>query len=392
MTLGELWDMGTLTVLPEEAEDSWIWIASSDQGDSQNSTGNANTLTPSTFSAKSVGTWTVQITANGTFAQVDHDNTARTVYTVNVLPIYETSLSLSRSSYTMETGNSLALVPELLPANATYSDISWSSSNSSVAIVDNGLVTAKAPGTATITAKSHHGKTATCQVTVKARTSTVAIGDYYYSDGTTSSELVAGKTPVAVVFALADAAGSDPFQMGKDYPGCTHGLAVSIKEYESALSMANNTGNGWTSVYEYAQSKGGYLDMASGKLAGYSNTKAMKDYKSAKGNYSVYLDVLSSHNVSAVGASSWYLPSLFELSLIAEKYDQINAKLEAVGDKFEDFTNSYASELRSGIYWSSTYLPGMAEQSKPYVLSQNIVDDTMKFHSYAYQMRFIFAF
>ena len=115
-------------------------------------------------------------------------------------------------------------------------------------------------------------------MTVTARTSTVAIGDYYYSDGTTSSELIAGKTPVGVVFALNDAAGSDPFQMGKDYPGCKHGLAVSIKEYESSLSMANSTGNGWTSVYDFAQNKGDYLDMASGKLAGYSNTKATIRY------------------------------------------------------------------------------------------------------------------
>lgn len=392
MTLGELWDMGTFTVLPEEAEDSWIWIASSDQGDSQNSSGNANTLTASTFSAKSVGVWSVQITANGTFAQVDHENSARTVYTVNVLPVYETSLRLSRSSYSMEVGNSFALVPELLPANATYTDVSWTSSNSSVAIVNNGFVTAKSPGTATITAKSHHGKTATCQVTVTARTSTVAIGDYYYSDGTTSSELIAGKTPVGVVFALNDAAGSDPFQMGKDYPGCKHGLAVSIKEYESSLSMANSTGNGWTSVYDFAQNKGGYLDMASGKLAGYSNTKAMKDYKSATGNYSVFLDVLNSHNVPVVGASSWYLPSLYELSLIGENYSLLNQKLEAVGDVFEDFANSYAAELRSGIYWSSTYLSGMAQQSKPYILSQQSVDEPMKFHYHVYQMRFIFAF
>jgi len=44
--------------------------------------------------------------------------------------------------------------------------IEWSSSNESVASVSNGVVTTKDAGTATITAKTSNGKTATCKVTV----------------------------------------------------------------------------------------------------------------------------------------------------------------------------------------------------------------------------------
>ena len=86
------------------------------------------------------------------------------------------------------------------------------------------------------------------------------------------------------------------------------------------------------------------------------------------------------------------MPSLFELSLIAENYDLLNDKLASVGDKFESFMNSWSSESRSGIYWSSSYLDGFKNQSKPYILSLNTVDDTMRFHSHVYQVRFIFAF
>ena len=56
------------------------------------------------------------------------------------------------------------------PDNATNKNVVWSSSNESVAKVSNGKVTAVSPGSVTITAKTDDGsKTATCQITVKAK-------------------------------------------------------------------------------------------------------------------------------------------------------------------------------------------------------------------------------
>jgi len=53
------------------------------------------------------------------------------------------------------------------PLNATNQNVSWSTSNSSVATVSNGIVSAHAAGTATITATTQDGnKTSTCTVTV----------------------------------------------------------------------------------------------------------------------------------------------------------------------------------------------------------------------------------
>ena len=77
-----------------------------------------------------------------------------------------TSVSLNKTSLTLDVGKSYTLTKTVSPSNAVIS-CTWSSSNTSVATVDgNGKVTAKASGTATITVKTSNGKTATCKVTV----------------------------------------------------------------------------------------------------------------------------------------------------------------------------------------------------------------------------------
>ncbi|MBD9012934.1 MAG: hypothetical protein EGR24_11180, partial [Ruminococcus bromii] len=81
-----------------------------------------------------------------------------------------TSVSLNKTSLTLDVGKSYALTKTVSPSNAVTS-YTWSSSNTSVATVDkNGKVTAKASGTATITVKTSNGKTANCKVTVNLPT------------------------------------------------------------------------------------------------------------------------------------------------------------------------------------------------------------------------------
>lgn len=81
-----------------------------------------------------------------------------------------TSVSLNKTSLTLDVGKSYTLTKTVSPSNAATS-YTWRSSNTSVATVDkNGKVTAKASGTATITVKTSNGKTATCKVTVNLPT------------------------------------------------------------------------------------------------------------------------------------------------------------------------------------------------------------------------------
>ena len=81
-----------------------------------------------------------------------------------------TSVALDKTSLTLEIGESYTLVVTVSPSNATDKSITWSSTNSSVASVSGGKVTAKSEGTTTITAESHNGKTTTCTVTVNEPT------------------------------------------------------------------------------------------------------------------------------------------------------------------------------------------------------------------------------
>ena len=75
-------------------------------------------------------------------------------------------ITVDPSSWTMEVGDKKTLTATVWPASTGSGDLSWTSSNNSVATVDaNGKVTAVALGTANITA-SQNGMSATCVITV----------------------------------------------------------------------------------------------------------------------------------------------------------------------------------------------------------------------------------
>ena len=78
-----------------------------------------------------------------------------------------TGITLNKTALTLTAGKSETLTATVTPADTTDT-VSWSSNKGAVATVDStGKVTAKAPGTATITATAGT-KTATCTVTVEA--------------------------------------------------------------------------------------------------------------------------------------------------------------------------------------------------------------------------------
>ena len=75
---------------------------------------------------------------------------------------------MNHTEKSLKVDENLNLVATVAPDNATNKTVTWKSSNEDVAIVENGVVTAKKEGTATITVTTVDGnKTATCEITVE---------------------------------------------------------------------------------------------------------------------------------------------------------------------------------------------------------------------------------
>ena len=81
--------------------------------------------------------------------------------------IHVENVALNESSVVLDAGKTKTLIATVLPENATDKSVTWTSSDTNVATVENGKVTAVDVGNATIIViTSDGGKTATCAVTV----------------------------------------------------------------------------------------------------------------------------------------------------------------------------------------------------------------------------------
>lgn len=100
----------------------------------------------------------------------DGGRTASCRVTVKSKVVNVESVSLNKSSVALIAGESVTLVVTVSPSNATNKNVSWHSSDESVATVSNGRVTALKAGSAVITVTAEDGgKTAICQVSVKPK-------------------------------------------------------------------------------------------------------------------------------------------------------------------------------------------------------------------------------
>ena len=150
----------TATITPSNATSQNVTWKSSDT--------KVATVDNGLVTAVAEGTATITVTTtDGNF----EDTCTVTVTQPAETPV--TSVTLDKTSLTLDVGGSDTLTATVKPDNATDKAVTWSSSNENVATVDqNGNVKAVGAGTATITAAASDGsgKTATCEVTVNGGT------------------------------------------------------------------------------------------------------------------------------------------------------------------------------------------------------------------------------
>lgn len=112
---------------------------------------------------KDVGKYKASITVGNATASVVYEITGGTT---EIVPVSQ--ITLNKAETSISVGNSETLTATVTPNDATKKDVIWTSSNTDVATVESGVVTAKAAGTATITvkAKDSSGISASCEITV----------------------------------------------------------------------------------------------------------------------------------------------------------------------------------------------------------------------------------
>lgn len=365
------------------------------------------------FTADSRLTSDIPGTIAAQFAVASHENLVYSSYrkdvSLNVLPYWVESLTLP-SAQEMEVGGSIILSPEFTSdvegVQPTSKELVWTSSDETKALVDNnGKVTALASGVVEITATTAGGwsvpsgqaqKSAKCTVTISEAEYTIKVGDFYYSDGTTSSTLQEGKTVIGVVISRDNATSTD-----KKLPAdCTHGVVLALGEGSGIWSSSYDAGrvNTWATANGYENTTGTYYSNVSWaymrneygyKLLGYNNTCAMKAYIANNGYTSGILDALDAYEIELPEtASELYIPSIAEMDAIANNFEVINAALKAAGGT--EFVMD-PTDNQNDAYWTTSEneaSSGNAATINPF--TGELHGGVMK--SKAKKVRFIFAF
>ncbi|WP_169400977.1 hypothetical protein [Segatella paludivivens] len=193
------------------------------------------------------------------------------------------------------TGNIISTVSgtgdSKISANTTYG-LSVTVNGTGVANVSDGLTSASV--TVTTSVDSYTNATIAEYFGPK-------IGDIFYSDGSYSSSLVSGKTPVAIVFSTTTSAADKA-------KGFVHGYAMALKNagtstttYQWYTSNSGNpTGSLISTPVQIMADKDGLSHTGTIQTTGYAAGIAAKGY-TAKDK--------SGNSVSLNGTSGWYLPS-----------------------------------------------------------------------------------
>lgn len=319
---------------------------------------------------------------------------------INVIPETIESIELNTAQLIIIPNEEIELKVTTTPENSnSNTNIIWTSSNPEIASVNNGLVKGLEIGQTIITVSSGN-MSSECSITVMEAPQ---IGDYYYHDGTYSTELDNSKMAIGVIFWTGNPT-KDDITLKKEHEYCTHGLVVSSKSnhrssWQSNFSMYNST------IGEWIEKNTDYISPTCeptinsnlNKIMGYNNTKCLVEFNnsSSNSNWEVEIvdafDEIKNNLVTPPSISSgWYIPSAKELSLLCTgEYNENIWEISGHNTSNFEYINSrlnniYDSDLLSDTrHWSSS------EISNNYAYVVYFGDGTVKDYQKDYDTFFI---
>lgn len=148
-----------------------------------------------------------------------------------------TGITLSRTSAELSEGQQIQLSATVQPDSAADKSVTWSSSDTKVAVVNNrGIVSAVSAGTADITATTHNGISAVCRITVTGQTTDP-------TDPPTEDGIRAG---AALYADSASAAGHSSFSLSLSEASSIATVEVSFETSSSDVTVTGK--NGFTAI------------------------------------------------------------------------------------------------------------------------------------------------
>ena len=244
--------------ISSETKSDIVWKTSDSSVATVDSNGSVNGI--------SVGTAT--ITAEYTFCDVVYPATCK------VTVVDKPGISLNKSSLSMYIGDTSTLTAKVTPANST---VTWKSSNTGVAMVSNGKITAISNSTATITASFRYNGveySTTCSVTVIKPTITLSSssGSIYQGDSITISATtkpggytVSWTTSNSSVASVSSgkitgkSAGTATITAKFTYAGNTYSTSYSITVRAISLSLSSYSGSARSDdYYSLSSTESGY--------------------------------------------------------------------------------------------------------------------------------------
>ena len=218
----------TATVLPNNATNRKVTWSSSNS--------NIASVSNGTVRGVSEGNATITVTTD------DGGFTATCEVTVTIpAPVAVTGVTLNKSQTSVDIGSSVSLVATVVPSNASNKNVSWTSGNTSIATVNNGIVVGVAEGTTSVTVTTEDGGfTACCNVTVTKPGEVVHVESISLNE--TRKELSRGETfQLVVTFNPTNATNKDivwSVESDDEYPSVyinSKGLVTATREGTSVV-------------------------------------------------------------------------------------------------------------------------------------------------------------